>query len=291
MDPDVVEIPTRTLVLGMARADGRIVGADIYPVAEACGLTLDQVRSCLRRLGAEGLFDRDGEGRDVVLTPREAGLAALEATRARTRLAYAQDVAGAAWDGRWRMVAFAVPEGKRAARDALRDRLVGLGGAPVQNGLYVSSHDWTAEVASYAAELDVVEHLTQATTSDLVVGGLTDPRAIARRLWALDELAERYQRFVDTYTGVPDVLDAMRRRRERLTEADFLPGALVIGVRFNECFDDDPLLPPELLPRPWPGRAARDLLLRSRRLGIRIREDHDRPALFSQLDDVFSTLP
>ena len=79
---------------------------------------------------------------------------------------------------------------------------------------------------------------------------------------------------------------AERRARDhrRLEEADFLPGALVIGVKFNECFARDPLLPPELLPRPWPGREARDLLRRSRRLGVLIREDHGKPRLFSMFD-------
>ena len=78
----------------------------------------------------------------------------------------------------------------------------------------------------------------------------------------------------------------MRRNHERLAEADFLPGALVIGIKFQECFNTDPLLPPELLPRPWPGRRARELLARSRRLGILVREQHNRPALFAPFDDI-----
>ncbi|MGZ4717942.1 MAG: hypothetical protein ACXWCB_14740, partial [Acidimicrobiales bacterium] len=50
-----VEIPTRVLVLGMAHHDGTIVADELYPVADACRLTGDQIRSCLRRLVAEGL--------------------------------------------------------------------------------------------------------------------------------------------------------------------------------------------------------------------------------------------
>ena len=94
------------------------------------------------------------------------------------------------------------------------------------------------------------------------------------------------RRFVDVYEGVPEQLERMRRNHERLAEADFLPGALVIGIKFQECFNRDPLLPPELLPRPWPGRRARELLARSRRLGILVREEHDRPALFAPYDDI-----
>jgi phenylacetic acid degradation operon negative regulatory protein len=281
-----VEIPTRVLVLGMAHLDGSIVADELYPVAEACGLTGDQVRSCLRRLRAEGLFTREGDGRDAVFRATAAGLRALEATMERTRLAYAQDSAGRGWDRTWRLVAFAIPETKRAARDAFRDHLLGLGGAAIQNGLYVSPHPWEAEAMAEAARLGVTEHMTLAPTNELEIGGSRDPRAIAERLWPIADVAAAYQAFVDVYEGVPEQLERMRRNHERLAEADFLPGALVIGIKFQECFNRDPLLPPELLPRPWPGRRARELLARSRRLGILVREEHDRPALFAPYDDI-----
>ena len=58
-----VEIPTRTLVFGMVGEDGTIRASELYPVAEACGQSGDQVRSCLRRLVGEGLFVRSGAGR------------------------------------------------------------------------------------------------------------------------------------------------------------------------------------------------------------------------------------
>jgi len=50
------------LVLGLARQDGSILATDAFPVADACGRSPEQVRSCLRRLVAEGLFTRDGQG-------------------------------------------------------------------------------------------------------------------------------------------------------------------------------------------------------------------------------------
>src|SRR5437763_312765 len=91
--------------------------------------------------------------------------------------------------------------------------------------------------------------VTQASTDDLTVGGVSDPRELARKLWTIDEIAVRYQRFVDRYAGVPEALENMRHRRERLPDAVFLPGALSVTVEFGSVFADDPLLPPELLPR------------------------------------------
>lgn len=284
-------IPTRVLVLGMAHEDGTIVTEEVLPVAEACRQTAEQVRSCLRRLVREGSFTREGRGRTAQYRATEQGLHALGASIERHRLAYVQDHAGRGWDRKWHLVSFAVPESRRAARDAFRDRLLALGGAAIANGLYVSPHRWEKDITGEAERLDVSAAITQASTDDLAVGGTADPRELARRLWPIDELAKRYEHFVETYKGVPDALDAMRQRRERLADAVFLPGALSVTVEFSEIFVDDPLLPPELLPRPWPGRAARELLMRSRRLALRMREQHNRPALFRAFDDMIESIP
>ncbi len=227
---------------------------------------------------------RRGPRRPVPATPD--GLRQLGEDLERSRLAFGQDAAGRGWDRQWHLVAFAIPEAKRASRDAFRDQLLQLGGAAVQNGLYVSPHPWEKGARDQAERLGVLGHTTFATTDDLEVGGVTDPRLIAASLWPLDELGRRYQEFIDEYRHVPELLEQRRRDKSRITEAEFLPGSLSFGLRFQECFVDDPLLPPELLPRPWPGREARELVLTSRRLGVLLREEHDKPKLFAPWDDL-----
>lgn len=291
LDPSDGGVPTRLLVLGLAHRDGTVHGRELYRVATECGIPPETVRSCLRRLVGDGLFERRGSGRDAVFPPTPAGRQLLAVTEQRHLLAWAQDAAGRGWDRRWRLVAFAVPEARRGARDAFRDHLRSLGGAPVQPGLYVSPHRWQEEVGAEARRLGIEAFVTQLSTDDLSVSGAQDPRALARTLWPLEEVAARYERFIDTYRDVPDALEAMRRRGEKLSEHDFLPGALHIAIRFNECFESDPLLPPELLPRPWPGREARDLLARCRRIGVLAREEKGGPALFRVFDEVIAHLP
>lgn len=289
--PATTVLPTRVLVLGMAHENGTIVADELMPVAEACGQSAEQVRSCLRRLVKEGLFVREGAGRTARYRATEAGLKALGTNLERHRLAYVQDHAGRGWDRRWRLVAFGVPESRRTARDAFRDRLLQLGGAPITNGLYVSPHRWDKDVAADAERLGVADAVTQATTDDLNVGGVSDPREIVTRLWPVADIAARYDAFVDKYRDVPAALENMRKRHERLPDAVFLPGALAMSVEFASVFSDDPLLPPELLPRPWPGRTARELLVRSRRLALVLREQHNRPALFRSFDDLIESIP
>src|SRR5437016_5911404 len=286
-----IEIPTRTLVFGMVGEDGTVLASELYPVAQACGQTAEQVRSCLRRLVGEGLFVRSGSGKDACFELTPDGMAALGAIIERTRLAYGQDAAGRGWDRQWRLVAFAVPEQKRVARDAFRDQLRALGGAALQGGLYVSPHQWHKDVKARAERLGIADAVTLSTTDDLDVGGETDPREITRKLWPVEGLAARYRAFIDQYAFVPESLKAMRRERRRLPDTAFLPGALAMTVAYLTCFNDDPLLPPELLLRPWPGREARDLLLRSRRLALSAREAGGRPALFRLFDDAVNAIP
>ena len=78
----------------MAHEDGTVVADELLPVAEACGQTAEQVRSCLRRLVREGLFQREGTGRNAKYLATKDGLEALGSNMERHRLAYVQDHAG-----------------------------------------------------------------------------------------------------------------------------------------------------------------------------------------------------
>ena len=286
-----VEIPTRVLVFGMARPDGTIRADELYDVAKACDQSDEQVRSCLRRLLSEHLLVREGTGRSAVFRTTAEGDALRLGSLRRHELAYRQDRKGQGWDGNWHLAAFAIPEDKRAARDRLRDRLLDAGGAVINNGLYVSPHPWEDEVRRIASALEVVDRLSLASTADLEVGGVRSARELARTLWPIEELANSYTRFVAEHTYVVPILERLRERHDRISDADFLPGALRMVIAFQQVFLRDPLLPPELLPRPWPGRAARDLLVTSRRLALRLRAEHERPALFAAFDELVSEGP
>lgn len=283
--------PTRLMVFGLAHRDGRVFGSEVHDVAQKCGIGVETIRSCMRRLVAEGLFERDGEGRDAVYTATPAGHLQLSVTTHRHMLAYALDASGRGWDGRWRIVSFAIPEVMRSARDSFREHIRSLGGADIQPGMYVSPHDWTDELHTEAERLGIVDRLCTFSTKDLDVNGVTDARELASTLWPLDEVADRYRVFIDTYRGVPEELKAMRQRGETISETDFLPGALNIAIRFNECFELDPLLPRSLLPKPWPGYEARKLLAACRHQGMLARHDKEGPALFRVFDEATEHLP
>lgn len=270
--------------MGVARRDGTIRAEDVYRVAEASGQTDEQVRSCLRRLVREGLYERQGSGRHATYRPTASGAATLGARLRRVRMSFLQDATGRGWDRHWRLVAFAVPEVNRASRDALRDRLRDLGGAPVQNGLYVSPHPWEPDVREVADELGIGANLTLASTDELEVGGVADPRRLAAQLWPIDEVGADYERFVAAYGHLPAELEALRSDRGRVSDAELFPRMLAMGVDHDEISARDPFLPPELLPRPWAGRTARELVVRCRRLAHQVRESGSGTGLFDNYD-------
>ncbi|MGW7438044.1 PaaX family transcriptional regulator C-terminal domain-containing protein [Streptomyces sp. NPDC054849] len=326
------------VVHALVREDGTVDGGELYEVAGLLGMTDQQVRLCVKRLVAEGRFAVEGRGRRSVLRPAgaepAAGVPALVPEVGFVRHAYRQDRGLEPWDGVWHAFAFAVPESARASRDALRDALTGLGAAPVQGGLYVTPNAIGPYVRARAAELGLSEAVSSLSTRDLAVGGTTDPRALAERLWPLPEIAARYEALRalaggSAPAGAADGADATDGRRadggaayeprgtDRTGAADEaraagrpadqaaggglqaavgppaargrtsgvgrgtggtaadggtladggaaadgeavagLAQAVQLAVAFSAAMLPDPLLPPELLPQPWPGTTAR----------------------------------
>src|SRR4051812_28667968 len=113
----------------MVTTDGVLDAEPLYRVAEAVGMSAQQVRLCLRRMVAEGALAQTGRGRAAVYDALRAG-EMLEMARTQfLPLAYARDEGRAPWDGQWRLLSFSVSESKRSARDALRYQLRFLGWA------------------------------------------------------------------------------------------------------------------------------------------------------------------
>ncbi|MEU1204505.1 PaaX family transcriptional regulator C-terminal domain-containing protein [Nocardia sp. NPDC005825] len=244
------EISTRTLVESMIREDATIDAGELYEVAGTLGMSDQQVRLCIKRLVAEGRFTHEGRGRKAVLRATGDTLDTIEPDLEYLRFVYAQDRGQVSWDRTWHLAAFAVPEANRQARDAMREAIVRHGGAPIHGGLYVSPHAWEDRIRSVAGTLGIGEQLTTLSTTDLSVGGSTGGIELAARLWPLDRLSAGHERL---RAIAEHTLSALRTA----TAAQQLSLAITLATEFDTAHDDDPLLPPDLLPHPWPGVTAR----------------------------------
>ncbi|MFD8599231.1 PaaX family transcriptional regulator C-terminal domain-containing protein [Kitasatospora sp. NPDC059646] len=253
------EIPTRLLVHALVREDGTVDAAELYRVAGLLGMTDQQVRLCVKRLVAEERFRQDGRGRRAVLRAvSDAATGALAPDADHVRYAYRQDAGLEPWDGVWRLFAFAVPEERRAVRDALRGTLLHLGAAPLQGGLYVAANPIAGLVEARARQLDALGSVTFLTSTDLRVGGVSDPAELAAALWPLDAIAARYEDLA-AHAAAGAGRPARWADGPGPSGAERITAALELAAAFSTAMTPDPLLPPELLPRPWPGRRARRL--------------------------------
>ncbi|MGW6534379.1 PaaX family transcriptional regulator C-terminal domain-containing protein [Streptomyces sp. NPDC055051] len=254
-EPATPEIGTRTLVLALVREDGTVDAGELYSVAEALGMTDQQVRLCLKRLVAEGRFTQDGRGRKAVLRATADASGAIAPDVEYVRHAYRQDQGLAPWDGTWHLFAFAIPETARQARDTLRDTLLHLGAAPLQGGLYVSANAIGGIVEAHAGRLGVLASLTRFTSRDLRVGDETDPARLAALLWPLQQVADRHE----ALAALASTRLARLAGADGTTDTERLTYAIELAAAFTTAMEPDPLLPPELLPHPWPGSRARAL--------------------------------
>ncbi|WP_245679522.1 PaaX family transcriptional regulator C-terminal domain-containing protein [Actinomadura hibisca] len=278
---DHVEVPTRMLVHALVGEDGTVDAGELYDVAGVLGMSDQQVRLCVKRLVAEGRFAQEGRGRKAVLRATAETMRDLVPDADFLDYAFQQDAGLAPWDGVWHLAAFAVPEAARGARDALREKLLYLGGSLVQGGLYVSANAWEPYVEDEARRLGVHDALTLMTSTDLRRGETSDPVELARGLWPVQEIAARYER-----------LGAVARPRwERLAgpgeigSAELLTMAVELAAELTRAMEPDPLLPPELLPQPWPGTEARGLVARCWTV-LHERDRGTMPSLFRLHDEI-----
>lgn len=214
---------------------------DIYDTANLAGLADQPVRLAIRRMIAGGEVVQTGRGRAGALELTRAGRRRLERDRQSLLLVAAQDAGDAPWDGRWRMIAVTAPERERAVRDTLRRDLQELGAVAVSTGLYVSPHDLIATLSD-----DVRPYLTCATTDDLDVRGITEPRALAEALWPSSPVLAAYS-----------LLDDALRRDSSAAGEPAEVRMLLLAEALERAIRDDPLLPDELRGEPWPPSASR----------------------------------
>jgi phenylacetic acid degradation operon negative regulatory protein len=243
--------PSRALILGLADADGRLEAEPLYAVAEAAGLTNTTIRLALRRLVEADLVESEGRGRKATLQLTPAGLAERLPDLIWVAAAHRADAGLDSWDGYWHLVSFEIPESDRPARDALRNRIVELLGAPLGGALYVSPHPWEPWIDAVANANAVTDRVTTITATQLQHRGSADLAAVAQSLWPVEDLAADYEAFVDRWTQLPSMID----RDTAIRLAFEASGEIELLLR------RDPLLPTQMLPAGFAGPAARALYL------------------------------
>jgi phenylacetic acid degradation operon negative regulatory protein len=149
------------------------------------------------------------------------------------------------WDGLWSVLAFSIPESRRALRHSARSRLKWLGYAPLYDGVWISPLDTAAEAMAELRDLGVDDVTSmRASVETSAPGG---PQAA----WDLDEARREYGRFAAELSDTSELTGA-----EALSERSRL---MLTWQRFRGI---DVGLPREVLPDGWPRVAVREQFAR-----------------------------
>lgn len=73
----------------------------------------------------------------------------------------------AKWDKKWRVVIFDIPEKKRAARDALREKIKELGFYELQKSTWVFPYECTKEIIFLAEFFEIGQHVRILTVENM----------------------------------------------------------------------------------------------------------------------------
>jgi phenylacetic acid degradation operon negative regulatory protein len=152
------------------------------------------------------------------------------------------------WDGRFDLVVMTPPE-KRTERARITATLSYLGYGRLDPATWVAPRA-ADEVDSLLKEAGISFERFTATHA----AGTSGAAALVRRAWDLAALADAYDRFVD------DQGPAMAAVTRHTGDENAYAARFRLVHDWRAFLFRDPLLPPALLPAPWPGAAAGRLL-------------------------------
>jgi len=192
------------------------------------------VRTAMSRLAADGWFEREKIGRNSFyrLVKRERQTFDIA-----TKHIYGAPASD--WTGRFELLLIGNGEDRDVSREALKN--AGFG-SPLPGVWIAPSGVPIPEEAASAIRLEV------SAEDD-------SGRRLLSASWPLDRTADAYLKFMKTF----EPLRGWISRRERLSELDAFTARILLIHYYRRVVLRDPLLPPALLPRDWPGRAARQL--------------------------------
>jgi phenylacetic acid degradation operon negative regulatory protein len=223
--------------------DGTLWIGALIRIMASLGISSQAVRQAVSRMSRQGWLIARREGNRAYYAVTLRGRRRIEELSPRI---YGPVIE---WDGRWRLLSYAIGEAHRRHRERLRKELSALGWAPLSPSTWISPSDTLGAAREAAAATETLDaiHLFTAQYS----GPLRD-RELLDRCWDVNRIAAAYREFVARYSP---------RFERELSHGDLgdeaaLVERLWLVHDYRRFTYVDPGLPSELLPAHWPGTAA-----------------------------------
>jgi phenylacetic acid degradation operon negative regulatory protein len=205
----------------------------LHEIMRAFRISDTLVRTALSRLVSEGWFERWKVRRNSYYRLTPQGQQAFAQATQRIYADPPQD-----WQGSFDLLLLENAQD----RSALKAELSAAGYGALGPDLLIAA-------AASASQTGPFLRLG-ATPADL-----STAQRLVERAWPLAEIEIRYRRFIDTYSGILGALE----RGAQFTNLDALLVRILLIHDYRRAVLKDPLLPSQLLPKPWAGTAARAL--------------------------------
>lgn len=251
---------TQNLILRIVAQRGEISSTELVEVAQKFGLSSDAVRAAANRMARTGLLVKTGQGRsNIGYKVGPAGQAIVDKFIIKL-LRWHMALEGLReWDGTWLVVAFSVPEEQRGKRDVFRDRLTEMGFGLLSSSVWLSPFDEEAEVAALVEELGLDRMVAILHCDHIQMPGLAGVGELARGVWDLEPLAQRYRDFNHRVEAFVASLGRAGQGGEVDAEPLFFEAMDLQNEMLEIILVEDPCLPPDLLPPDWPGQRTHEL--------------------------------
>jgi len=157
------------------------------------------------------------------------------------------------WDETWCSVI--LPASLKTQKDAVKKELGWLGFGQINTNVLIHPKPNIKAMQQTLEDLDVMNDVVILSQADQQFTTDEARAQMVNDCWKMDELAERYQDFLDIFQPVADEIS-------NSTRPDLLSSTLLrilLVHEYRKILLRDPLLPLQLLPDNWQGTAAHQL--------------------------------
>lgn len=213
-------------------------------------------RSTVARMTKDGWFEVEKVGRRNRYTLTKWGEAVLRQGDLRIFEQSVQD-----WDGNWHLVIYSLPEEQRVLRHNLVQQLTWLGYGRMARGSWLSPYDRRDALHRALKAPETGQYLHFFSGNYL---GNTEIQTLIQTCWDFETVSSEYSRFVRHHQPI---IESLEKLESLETGAERLTQERAFSLRFWASYDFlpllrlDPNLPPQFLPKSWPGAEARRLYM------------------------------
>ncbi len=231
---------------------GSVWLGSLINLLEPLGLNQRLVRTSIFRLTKDGWLSSTQVGRRSYYKVTDAGMR-------RFQLAFKR-VYGELhpqWQGEWDLLLTSALD--QDARVELKKELRWQGFASVSSGVLAHPNCDAKELHDTLADLGIQQQVIHMKSQLQGESALATLKESVSKWWDLEELAQEYQQFIDTFTPIlPELQKAQANDGDLDPQQCFLLRTLMIH-QYRRLLLKDPHLPEQLLPIGWAGNTARAL--------------------------------